>query len=97
LPAARVRPTAVARGYFLGSLATGSTHRLLAKALVRLAPAELEMRRLHSRTCRSTIVTTMTTPPGGEEARGRRNSSGTTWRSSTHSSWGSIRSCPGTR
>ena len=64
----------VARGYFLGSLATGSTHRLLAKALVRLAPAELEMRRLHSRTCRPTIVTTMTTPRGGEEARGRRNS-----------------------
>ncbi len=30
-------------GYFVGSLATKSINRLLAKALVRLAPAELEM------------------------------------------------------
>ena len=30
-------------GYFVGSLATASINRLLAKALVRLAPAELEM------------------------------------------------------
>src|SRR5574338_1629890 len=29
-------------GYFLGSLATASINRLLAKALIRLAPAELE-------------------------------------------------------
>ena len=29
-------------GYFVGSLATGSINRKLAKALVRLAPAELE-------------------------------------------------------
>jgi chromate reductase len=30
-------------GYFIGSLATGSINRLLAKALVRLAPAQLTM------------------------------------------------------
>ena len=30
-------------GYFVGSLATASINRLLAKALVRLAPAELQM------------------------------------------------------
>jgi chromate reductase len=30
-------------GYFVGSLATASINRLLARALVRLAPAELEM------------------------------------------------------
>jgi hypothetical protein len=30
-------------GYFIGSLATASINRLLAKALVRLAPAELDM------------------------------------------------------
>src|SRR6187399_2479741 len=30
-------------GYFVGSLATASINRLLAKALVRLAPRELEM------------------------------------------------------
>jgi len=30
-------------GYFVGSLATGSINRLLAKALVRLAPPELKM------------------------------------------------------
>jgi chromate reductase len=30
-------------GYFVGSLATASVNRVLAKALVRLAPAELEM------------------------------------------------------
>ena len=29
-------------GYFIGSLATGSINRILAKALIRLAPAELE-------------------------------------------------------
>ena len=30
-------------GYFVGSLSTSSINRLLAKALVRLAPAELDM------------------------------------------------------
>lgn len=35
--------TAYKVGYFVGSLATASINRLLAKALVRLAPAELEM------------------------------------------------------
>ncbi|CAG1019122.1 Vanillin dehydrogenase [Burkholderiaceae bacterium] len=30
-------------GYFVGSLASTSINRLLAKALVRLAPAELEL------------------------------------------------------
>jgi chromate reductase len=30
-------------GYFVGSLATASINRLLAKALVRLAPAEMQM------------------------------------------------------
>ena len=30
-------------GYFVGSLATASINRLLAKALVRLAPAQLQM------------------------------------------------------
>jgi chromate reductase len=33
-------------GYFVGSLATASINRLLAKALTRLAPAELEMREI---------------------------------------------------
>ena len=33
-------------GYFVGSLAKGSLNRKLAKALVRLAPAELEMREI---------------------------------------------------
>jgi chromate reductase, NAD(P)H dehydrogenase (quinone) len=33
-------------GYFVGSLARGSINRKLAKALVRLAPAELEMREI---------------------------------------------------
>ena len=30
-------------GYFVGSLSTSSINRLLAKALVRLAPTELDM------------------------------------------------------
>jgi chromate reductase len=30
-------------GYFVGSLATGSINRLLAKALVRLAPPQLQL------------------------------------------------------
>ena len=30
-------------GYFVGSLATASINRLLAKALVRVAPSELQM------------------------------------------------------
>ena len=30
-------------GYFVGSLSTSSINRLLAKALVRLAPAELDL------------------------------------------------------
>ena len=33
-------------GYFVGSLARGSINRKLAKALVRLAPAELDMREI---------------------------------------------------
>ena len=33
-------------GYFVGSLSAASINRLLAKALVRLAPAELEMREI---------------------------------------------------
>src|SRR5262249_20120030 len=33
-------------GYFVGSLATGSINRKLAKALVRLAPPELEMQEI---------------------------------------------------
>lgn len=33
-------------GYFVGSLSTASINRLLAKALTRLAPAELEMREI---------------------------------------------------
>ena len=33
-------------GYFVGSLAKGSLNRKLAKALVRLAPTELEMREI---------------------------------------------------
>ncbi|MBS0564156.1 MAG: NAD(P)H-dependent oxidoreductase [Proteobacteria bacterium] len=33
-------------GYFVGSLAKGSINRKLARALVRLAPAELEMREI---------------------------------------------------
>jgi chromate reductase len=33
-------------GYFVGSLAKGSLNRKLAKALVRLAPADLEMREI---------------------------------------------------
>jgi chromate reductase, NAD(P)H dehydrogenase (quinone) len=33
-------------GYFVGSLARGSINRKLAKALVRLAPPELEMREI---------------------------------------------------
>ncbi len=33
-------------GYFVGSLAKGSINRKLAKALVRLAPADLEMREI---------------------------------------------------
>ena len=33
-------------GYFVGSLAAASINRLLAKALVRLAPAELEMKEI---------------------------------------------------
>ena len=33
-------------GYFVGSLATGSINRKLAKALVRLAPSALEMREI---------------------------------------------------
>lgn len=33
-------------GYFVGSLATGSLNRKLAKALVRLAPSELAMREI---------------------------------------------------
>ena len=33
-------------GYFVGSLAQGSINRKLAKALVRLAPSELEMREI---------------------------------------------------
>ena len=36
-------------GYFVGSLSTSSINRLLAKALVRLAPAELDMTEIPTR------------------------------------------------
>jgi chromate reductase len=36
-------------GYLVGSMATASINRLLAKALVRLAPAELHMSEIHYR------------------------------------------------
>ena len=50
-------------GYFVGSLATASINRLLAKALIRLAPPELSSARSRSRTCRSTATTTTPTIP----------------------------------
>ena len=39
-------PSTFRVGYFIGSLATASINRLLAKALVRLAPPELAMREI---------------------------------------------------
>ncbi len=41
--------TAFRVGYFVGSLSSTSINRLLSKALVRLAPAELEMTEIHFR------------------------------------------------
>ena len=43
LPLPRARMTTYKIGYFVGSLAKGSINRLLAKALVRLAPEQLDM------------------------------------------------------
>ena len=48
-------------GYFVGSLATKSINRLLAKALVRLAPPELQMTEISFKDCRSTATTTTRT------------------------------------
>ena len=59
-------------GYFVGSLSTSSINRLLAKALVRLAPAELEMIEIPIGTFRyTTAITTMTTRQWREPSRTR--------------------------
>ena len=47
-------------GSFVSSLATASIHRLLAKALVRVAPSGLMLTEIVSRICRY-AATTMTT------------------------------------
>ena len=52
-------------GYFVGSLSSTSINRLLAKALERLAPPELALTEIPSRTCRSTARTSMLTPASG--------------------------------
>ena len=48
-------------GYFVGSLATASINRLLAKALVRLAPPEPEMTEIPSTIYLFTATTTTKT------------------------------------
>jgi hypothetical protein len=45
-------------GYFVGNLATNSINRKLAKALVRLSPAELRLQELPFAIYRSTATTT---------------------------------------
>ena len=52
-------------GYFVGSLSTSSINRMLAKALLRLAPAELDSPRSRSRICRCTTATTIRLSAGG--------------------------------
>ena len=52
-------------GYFVGSLATASINRLLAKTLIRLAPPELDMTEIPFKDFRSTATTTMPTTHRG--------------------------------
>jgi NAD(P)H-dependent FMN reductase len=62
-------------GYLVGSLAKASINRLLATALVRLAPAELEMSEISFKISRSTATTATPTihpwrPRQGRDRRG---------------------------
>jgi hypothetical protein len=57
-------------GYMVGSLATASINRMLAKALIRLAPPDLEFVEIRSRTSRCTATTTTpTTRPRAGRSR----------------------------
>ena len=48
-------------GYFVGSLSTSSINRMLANALVRLAPSGLDLTEISIRISRSTTATTTMT------------------------------------
>ena len=48
-------------GYFVGSLSSTSINRVLSKALIRLAPEDLEFTEIRSGTCRCTAPTTTRT------------------------------------
>ena len=51
-------------GYFVGSLSSTSINRVLSKALIRLAPEDMEFTEIRSGTFRCTTATlTRTTPP----------------------------------
>jgi hypothetical protein len=54
-------------GYLIGSLATGSINRKLAKALVGLAPPELEMEEVSFRDLLSTATISMRISPRPRE------------------------------
>jgi NAD(P)H-dependent FMN reductase len=57
-------------GYIVGSLATASINRTLAKALIRLAPPELEFVEVPIKDSRCTATTTTpTTPPKAGRSR----------------------------
>ena len=63
-------------GYMVGSLARNSINRKLAKALVKLAPKELDMTRSGSGTYRFTAMTTTPTflpPPALSRRRSPRS------------------------
>ena len=48
-------------GYFVGSLSSTSINRILSKALIRLAPDDLEFSEIPSVICRCTARTTTAT------------------------------------
>jgi hypothetical protein len=51
-------------GYFVGSLSSTSINRVLSRALIRLAPEDLEFTEIPIGTCRCTArTTTRTTRP----------------------------------
>ena len=63
-------------GYFVGSLSSKSINRLLAKALVRVAPQELQLTEIPFGICRSIATTTKELPAGREGIQGRHSRGG---------------------
>ena len=88
-------------GYFVGSLATKSINRLLARALVRVAPQELQLTEIPFKDlplyCHRSIYSVRERHDHRGRPRVRRTQpesfSRTTWRSSTVSSHGCTPRC----